>query len=267
MMNFKIFLLLFSVCFCFVGNAQESTEENRNIIRVLSYNILHGATTKRTNDLNVVADVIKTINPDIVALQEMDYKTNRADSRDITTGIAQKTNMISIFAKAVDFDGGEYGQAVLSKNTFLRTGKINLPHNPGNEPRIAIEALIILPAGDTIRFTGTHLDHQKNNVERLEQVKELNKWFLNEEYPTILAGDLNDIPGSEPIEILEKNWGSSYDKTDPQFTFPSDAPEKKIDYVMFYPKNRWKILEREVICDDLASDHCAVLVVLELLQK
>lgn len=261
-----IFLFLFSVCISIPGKAQESTDENRNILRILTYNILHGATTKRNNDLNVVADVIRNLDPDIVALQEMDYKTNRAGNRDVTTEIAQRTKMTSMFAKAVDYDDGEYGQAILSKYTFLRAGKADLPHHPNNEPRIATEALIILPAGDTIRFAGTHLDHQENNVERIERVKELNKRFLNEEYPTILAGDLNDVPGSEPIEILEEHWGSSYDTNSPQSTFPSHAPEKKIDYIMFYPKNRWKVLERKVICDDLASDHCAVLVVLELLQ-
>ena len=38
-------------------------------------------------------------------------------------------------------------------------------------------------------------------------------------------------------------------------TFPSDAPVKKIDYVMYYPKDRWKVVSAEVICDSVASDH------------
>jgi endonuclease/exonuclease/phosphatase (EEP) superfamily protein YafD len=34
---------------------------------------------------------------------------------------------------------------------------------------------------------------------------------------------------------------------------------------MYYPKERWKVVERKVLCDPIASDHCAVLVVLEFL--
>lgn len=265
MKKFKVLLILFFILLTSSGNAQNDSEENRTLIRVLSYNILHGATTNRDNDLDVVARAILKADPDIAALQELDYRTNRANRLDVTTEIAKRTNMVSIFAKAVNWDDGEYGQSLLSKYPFLKTGKVDLPTHKGNEPRIAIESLLILPAGDTIRFVGTHLDHQKDSSERIEQVEALNKIFLDEKIPTILAGDLNDIPGSETIKHLEALWGSSYDITDPVPTFPSHAPEKKIDYVMFYPKDRWKVVESEVLCDKVASDHCAVLVVLELL--
>lgn len=267
MKNLNCLFFLFSLTFSLTGKAQEVSPENRNIIRVLSYNILHGATTNRDNDLEFVAGVINKIEPDLVALQEMDYKTNRADNLDVTTAIALKTNMVSIFAKAMDYNDGEYGQALLSKYTFLQTGKVDLPYEPGNEPRIAVDALIILPSGDTIKLAGTHLDHLKDSPDRVKQVKKLNEVFLDKAYPTILAGDLNDIPGSEAIEILESQWGSSYDKNDPQPTFPSHSPGLKIDYVMFYPQNRWKVIDTETICDKIASDHCAYLVVLELLPE
>ena len=267
MKNLKVLLLPFFMIFSFTGKAQETAKENRTIIRVLAYNILHGATTNRDNDLDVVARAILKTNPDLVTLQEVDYRTNRANRLDITAEIAKRTNMVSIFAKAVDWDSGEYGQALLSKYTFLKTGKVDLPTHKGNEPRIAIDSHLILPAGDTIRLVGTHLDHQKDSQERIEQAEELNRRFLDDNIPTILAGDINDIPGSESIRILESRWGSSYDPKDPLPTFPSHAPERKIDYVMFSPKERWKVIERQVLCDKVASDHCALLVVLELLPQ
>ncbi|HSP83228.1 MAG TPA: endonuclease/exonuclease/phosphatase family protein, partial [Gillisia sp.] len=267
MKNIKVYLLPFFMFLSFTGKAQEVAEDNRTLIRVLSYNILHGATTNRDNDLDVVAEAILKAEPDVAALQEVDYRTNRADRLDVTAEIAKRTNMVSIFAKAVDWDGGEYGQALLSKYTFLKTGKLDLPTHKGNEPRIAIESLLILPSGDTIRLIGTHLDHQKDSTERIEQAEELNVKFLKDNIPTILAGDINDIPGSETLKILESRWGSSYDPKEPIPTFPSHAPERKIDYVMFSPKERWKVVERQVLCDKVASDHCAVLVVLELLPQ
>jgi endonuclease/exonuclease/phosphatase family metal-dependent hydrolase len=167
--------------------------------------------------------------------------------------------------KAVDYDGGEYGQSLLSRYTFLETKKILLPGIPEKESRIAAAAKIILPAGDTIRFVGTHLDHIENSPDRLEQAKAINILLDNNKHPAILAGDLNDVPESETIKILESHWTSTYDKKAPAPTYPSHSPEKKIDYIMFSPSSRWKVLKKEVICHEVASDHCAYLVVLELL--
>lgn len=248
------------------GNSQEKAKE-KTILRVLTYNILHGATTNRNNNLDVVAKVINELQPDIIALQEVDYRTKRAQKRDINTELALKTQMSSIFAKAVDFDGGEYGQSIFYRGTFLETGKTDLPGAPDKEPRIAVTAKIILPAGDTIQFIGTHLDHVANSPDRLKQAAKINALLENDKIPTILAGDLNDVPGSETINIFEKHWTSTYDKAAPEPTFPSHAPEKKIDYIMFSPPNRWKVLEKKVVCDEIASDHCAYLVVLELLPE
>lgn len=246
------------------GRSQENIQE-RTIIRVLSYNILHGATTKRNNDLDVVAKVINELQPDIIALQEVDFRTNRVEKRDISTELALKTGMSSIFAKAVDFDGGEYGQSIFYRGTFLETGKIALPGAPDKEPRIAVAANMVLGSRETIRIIGTHLDHVENSPDRIAQAKRINSLLKNDKFPTLLAGDLNDIPGSETINIFEERWTSTYDKAAPEFTFPSHAPERKIDYIMFYPAKRWKVLEKKVVCDEIASDHCAYLVVLELL--
>jgi len=241
--------------------------DSSKIVRVLSFNILHGATTKGDFDLDVIAKVIIDANPDFVALQEVDFKTNRSQKYDLVTELGWRTKLSPIFAKAMNYDGGEYGEGVLSKYTFLQTRNVALPYAPGSEPRAALEILTTIPSKDTIAFIGTHLDHTKDETNRIAQAKKINEVFASNQYPTILAGDLNAIPGSTPINILEEMWRSSYDKEEVGFTFPSVNPDRKIDYVMFYPKNRWKILETVVIADSIASDHCAYLVILELLNK
>ena len=113
---------------------------------------------------------------------------------------------------------------------------------------------------------GTHLDHLKNEKDRVAQANKINQEFSSNKYPTILAGDLNAIPGSTPINILEEIWYSSYHREKPKPTFPSDNPIKKIDYVMLYPKTKWRVLKTEVIQDSIASDHCAYLVTIELIK-
>jgi endonuclease/exonuclease/phosphatase family metal-dependent hydrolase len=57
-------------------------------VKVLSFNILHGATTKGDFDLDAIARVIIEADPDFVALQEVDYKTKRAKGYDLVTELA-----------------------------------------------------------------------------------------------------------------------------------------------------------------------------------
>ena len=265
-MRFKTIIILLVVLTSHVLLAQPAIDSSK-IVRVLSFNILHGATTKGDFNLDVIASVIRNANPDIVALQEVDYKTNRAHKYDLVTELAYRTNLVPLFGKAMDYDDGEYGEGILSKYTFIRTRNVDLPYTPGNEPRVALEVTTVLASGDTIAFAGTHLDHLKDEKDRIAQVKKINEVFSLNNYPTILAGDLNAVPGSEPINILEEIWSSSYRSDELKYTYPSSNPTKKIDYVMFYPKNRWKVIETQVIQDSIASDHCAYLVVLELLEE
>ena len=245
----------------------QSTIDSSRSVKVLSFNILHGATTQGNFDLNVIANVIKDANPDFVAMQEVDFKTRRAKNMDLTTEIGWRTKMASIFGKAMRFDGGEYGEGILSRYSFITTRNVALPYTAGNEPRTALEILVELPSGDTIAIVGTHLDHLKDEKDRIAQVAKINEVFLQNKYPTILAGDLNATPGSTPIDMLEKIWTATYDKGDPGPTYPSHDPEIKIDYVMFYPAHRWRVHKTEIIRDTIASDHCAYLVTLELLKE
>ncbi len=257
-------ILLVTLVFILIppANAQSPTNEKRTI-KVLSFNILGGRTTKQDFNLDAVAKVVNDIKPDLVSMQEVDYLVNRSKNLDLTTEIGYRTKMASIFARAMYYDGGEYGEGVLSRYTFLSSRNIPLPYIEGQEPRAALEVLVELPSGDTIAFIGTHLAHEGQPGREL-QAREINKVFSNNKYPTILTGDLNARPGSTPINILEELWQGTYDKENPEFTHPSDNPRSKIDYVMYYPKNRWRVIEKEVICDTYASDHCAYLVTLEL---
>lgn len=255
-------VLVFSLSF-FELKAQSQEDVT---VRVLTFNILHGATTEGDFDLDKIADVIKQVNPDLVALQEVDFKTNRAHNYDLATELGLRTKMAPLFGKAMDYDGGGYGEGILSKYPIIASRNIPLPHSPGNEPRAALEVTVELESGDTVSFIGTHLEHQKESGDRVLQVQKINTVFLKNKYPTILAGDLNDLPGSRPISLLKEFWKNVSDKN-PEPTYPSENPRKKIDYIFYRPSGSWKALETKVICDTIASDHCAVFSVLQLIKQ
>jgi endonuclease/exonuclease/phosphatase family metal-dependent hydrolase len=260
MKNLTLTLAIFVLTTHFIMG--QNTENKSRQVKVLTFNVLHGATTKGDFNLDVIAAVIKKANPDLVALQEVDFKTKRGKNYDLATELGWRTNMVPLFVRAMHYDGGEYGEGILSKLTFISTRNIALPYSPGNEPRAAAEITTVLPSGDTISFIGTHLDHLTAAGDRISQAKKLNTLINSKSHPTILAGDLNDTPGSKTIEILKQVWTPVCSF---QPTFPSDLPTEKIDWIMVYPKKRWKIIASEVICNTIASDHCALLVTLELI--
>jgi len=259
---FSIFLLTISLSL--IAQSQAVSDSSRTV-RVLSFNIYHGATMKGDFDFDLIAGVIKAADPDLVALQEVDFLTRRARGYDLVTELGWRTGRVSLFGRAMPFDGGEYGEGVMSRDSFISSRNIPLPYTGKNEPRAALEVTTVLPSGDTIVFIGTHFDHTGDEADRILQAKRINEILVNVCYPVILAGDLNDVPGSVPIMILEEYWGSAYDRVAPAPTYPSGTPSKKIDYVMYYPKDRWRVISSEVIQDSVASDHCPYLVVLELL--
>jgi endonuclease/exonuclease/phosphatase family metal-dependent hydrolase len=253
---------VFMVFTCFTLWSQPG--ETNKVVKVMTFNILHGATTRGDFNLDLIAAVINIADPDLVALQEVDFKTSRARNYDLATELGLRTKMAPLFGKAMDYDGGAYGEGILSKYTFISTRNVPLPFSKGNEPRAALEAVIELPSGDTIAFIGTHLDHLKDPADRIAQATRIKQVFSGNKYPTLLSGDLNAVPGSEPMNILMEHWTPSYgDSAEP--TIPSDNPSHKIDYILYHPSSGWKVIDRKIICDKIASDHCAYLVTLQLL--
>ena len=260
----RFIVLLF--CTLMYANAyqalcQESVDSSR-VLRVLSYNIYHGATMKGDFDLDLIASVIKSVDPDLVALQEVDFYTNRAKHMDLASELGLRTGLAPLFGRAMYFDGGEYGEAILSRSSLLSSRNHALPGEEGNEPRSALEVRVILKSGDTIAFVGTHFDH-RGEVDRIKQADRVLEILAETNLPVLLAGDLNARPESRAMEILFSDLKPS--STDMAPTSPSSAPRGKIDYILYGPPERWKVLESLVICDSVASDHCAFLSVLELL--
>lgn len=251
-------LLLSSICF-----SQEQNNPNRTV-RIFTYNILHGATLNNDFDLEKIANVIRSVAPDLVALQEVDFKTNRVKKMDLVTELGKLTGMAPLFGKAMKYDDGEYGEGILSKYSFNQTKTYPLPALPEHEPRAALAVNVTFPFAEEILFVGTHLDHARDQADRISQAKKINEIFTGIKSPAILAGDLNAMPESASIKILTQFW-SDASASNPEPTFPSSEPKRKIDYIMFYPKERWRVIETKVICDKIASDHCGLLVVLELL--
>ncbi len=113
-------------------------------------------------------------------------------------------------------------------------------------------------------FLSTHLDQNGTHTDRLAQVQTIDQSLDSETDPIILAGDFNCAPGSEPIDLLVQHYFPA-SNTDPAPTEPSIKPKYKIDHIFVKPPARWRLIEAQVIDNQIASDHRPVVVKLQLL--
>lgn len=237
-----------------------TTADKKPTLRVLSYNVHHGEGTDGKADLRRLAKLIRDADPDLVALQEVDHKAKRTGGVDQTAELARLTGLYGTFGKAIDFQGGEYGQAILSRFPLGATTIHKLPGDPKAEQRIAFE-LRVMVRDRELSFVSTHLDHQNAKV-RQQQAAKLNEVLTSSEVPRILVGDLNATPDSAVLEALRQKWTvATADKK--LVTFPAGRPTRQIDYVLYRPAERFRVVEARVIDEAVISDHRPVVVVLE----
>lgn len=218
----------------------------QNSLRVLCWNIHHGEGLDGKLDLPRIAAVIRAAKPDVVALQEVDQTTSRTGKVDQTAELARLTGMKGVFGKAMDFGGGGYGQAILSKHPIRENRVHRLPGK--GEPRIAFEAGIEV-GGKLIRVVSTHLDLAP--AQRLEQAKVLAGLFQKTMTPVILCGDFNDQADSLPLREF-RSW-TAIPKQGAPTTHPADNPSAEIDY--FFSLNLDSIGRLKVLSESIASDH------------
>lgn len=235
----------------------------QNEITVLSFNIRHGEGTDGVFDLERQARVIRESGAELVALQEVDVRTTRASGVNQAEELARLTGMQVLFGEAIPYAGGSYGDAVLSKLPIEAEMIWKLPAEPHHEERVAVGILVRLPSGERIRFIGTHLDHTRDPSDRVRQAQSI----LEQAFPagkklppTLLLGDLNAEPGSEPMKVLLEQLDSAAPNGIP--SFPSDQPTRAIDWVLYTPNECWEVVEVHTMHEPVASDHAPLRAVL-----
>lgn len=230
-------------------------------LRIMTYNIHHcnPPTKSKTGEIEVdaIARVINSRQPDLVALQEVDVNTRRSGGIDQAAQLAAKTGMHVYFGKAIDHDGGGYGVAILSKYPLTDTQTVHLPEtaNPGSEDRVVAMAHINYRNGKKFIFACTHMD-VSNAAVRDEQAGAINKIAAASPIPFILAGDLNCKPESDSYRILMKKFTPSC--TDCGFTIPVNNPNRVIDHIMWTNATGFKVQRSEVVNEPYPSDHLPV---------
>jgi endonuclease/exonuclease/phosphatase family metal-dependent hydrolase len=243
----------------------ERPETTPHRLRVLSYNIHHGEGVDGRLDLERIARVMAAVKPDLIALQEVDQNATRSQSVDQPAELARLMQMHVAFGDNLPLQGGKYGNAVLSRFPIVRQQNHRLPNLDNGEQRGVLEVEIAVPGREPpLRLFATHLDHRPNHAERLASARAINELATAVSHRMdLLAGDLNDVPGSPVLEAFETIWSRT--NWEPLPTIPVAEPRRQIDYVLFRPQDRWRVVETFVLDEAVASDHRPILAVLDWL--
>jgi len=266
-------------------------------IRVVTYNIHHGEGIDGKFDLKRIAGVVMAEKPDVVALQEVDQGTKRASGVDQPAEFEKLTGMKVVFGRNIDYDGGGYGTAVLTRLPILSTNSVKLksyylPTKQHPEQRGVQLVELGEKDGERLLFMCTHFDWRGPDEERMNSALTVNDLIKKRgKELAIIAVDFNAGPGSRVIRELAKEWkiagmvevtgnrlGNANTQANHQnatfagrsvpggklmLSSPSEKPTSWIDYVMCRPADQWKVVEVRVLDEAVASDHRPVLAVLQ----
>lgn len=238
-----------------------------NSIRVLVYNIHAGKDAARVENLARVAQIVMDSQADIVLLQEVDNGTKRSGGVDQLARLRELTGYYGVFGKTIDYDGGEYGIAILSRRPLVSTRFARLPVTISDEKerakyeeRGALTVKVATPGG-VVRIVDTHLDAFGGDSNRIQQAATLLS-IANAQRDsgyTLLGGDLNSVPSSVVIAMLEKSgWRDLFAKcgSGEPYSFPADVPTRRIDYLFASDD---AVCRKASVLNTQASDHRPVL--------
>ncbi|BBL06148.1 MULTISPECIES: endonuclease/exonuclease/phosphatase family protein [Alistipes] len=262
LMALALCLLAGRAAVCAEPSRDAAADDGGRTVRLVTYNV--GVFNKYVrDDYRLVAGLLREVRPDAVCLNELDSCTAR------TRGVFQLERIAGMmggwdfrFGAAMPFDGGSYGEGVMTRERAVRKEAVALPEAGGAEPRV----LVVVELPDYVIAT-THLDHVSPEAQ-LEQVRTINREMMrrygDSPKPVFLGGDLNAEPGSETLRLLERTW-RVLTPTDGG-TYPSDEPEQCIDYLLQLRNGvRCEVTDARVLSRfgtgdvSRASDHLPVL--------
>ncbi len=209
------------------------------IFKALTFNIQHGVdqnSPSREINLRQIADIIRETHADIVNLNEV-YGAGSFPCKEDEMTVNYLASLAgynySFFAPAIRVNGKPYGNGFLSKYPIRYAEVIPIPDPIRRDEDVHYESRnilkIILKAGDKpITVFGSHFgvasSEERNAAELLDAL------VGEETNECICLGDWNVTPDNEIIRPLLNRMKNTSPDNEP--TFPSYAPEIKIDYIL-----------------------------------
>jgi endonuclease/exonuclease/phosphatase family metal-dependent hydrolase len=223
-------------------------------VRLVSYNVHSCIGTDGERDPGRIAQVLNALEPDIVALQEVDTSLDSRTELGQLHVLAAETGLEPVVGPTMTREGGFYGNAILTRFPVRRERRLDLSV-AGFEPRGALDVDIDV-GGVTLRVVATHLGLATR--ERADQIGRLLSQLYRHPRGRAVAvmGDFNEWFGwSRNLRRLNTYLGFQPRRA----SFPSSRPVFSLDRIWAVPKT---VLVDSGVEDGaltrVASDHLPV---------
>jgi len=266
-----------------------STTPNRNLVKVMTYNVHNFKRYGSKNDISTKQDILQIIRdeqPDVIGFQEF-YSRNKGqyDMLDSIQNILNSNNYY--FLSVVSNRSEAIGMALFSKFPILSHGLIQLASSRASENQCIYAD--IRKNDKTFRVYSVHLQSIRfdpedyrylNNVEpqqgkpegsamrlgaklknafvkRSEQVFKVKEHAAACPFPYLITGDFNDTPTSFAVNQMAKGLKNAFVEKGSGLgrTYNGSFPNYQIDYVMASPQ--FDVVDYHII-EKRLSDHYPV---------
>ncbi|MDW7774659.1 MAG: endonuclease/exonuclease/phosphatase family protein [Desulfobulbaceae bacterium] len=217
-------------------------------LKLATYNIRRCIGSDGQKNPDRISEVLAEINPDILALQEVEY-VHTVDDIDFT---GKDTSLYKMLGPTMLLGQSNYGNVLVSRFPPVAIRKINLSY-PGRERRGALDVDLDC-RGTVVRVIATHLGLRP--VERRNQARKLlaviDDPALKRDI-TILMGDMNEwFLWGRPLRWIHDYFGSSRDVA----TYPARFPVLALDKIWCHPAPLLiRLRKHRTRLAGIASDH------------
>ena len=148
------------------------------------------------DNLNRLGDCIRQSQADVVCLQEVDRGAARSDRVDMPARLSEMTELKHhYFIKIRDFQGGEYGTAILSRYPITESKTIDYPVTVATQGTSCGYAVLDVE-GTPVTVFNTHLsvENEESNTETLCCLEEVLAQSKQNGGSFVCCGDFNTNP-------------------------------------------------------------------------
>lgn len=236
-------------------------------LRLLSYNLRHGTAMDGSPAMDRQIAIMKRVNADVIGLQEIDKNCGRSGAVDQPAILAKGTQSSSHFGSFMNYNGGQYGMAMLSKLKVTESKVLRLP--AGREPRVAVILELLTAQKNRLLVANVHFDWTDEAL-RAPQAKALIAYLDTKDIAAVVLGDYNAAPGSATLELFRQAGFRFLDKPkDKRLTWNAREPSVEIDHVAIRNAANTTLhaLSIEVLDEPESSDHRPVFATLRIESK